>query len=76
VQVYLEPTAGVTRLVGFAAAEAGTGERTRVRVPLDVAARSRWRDGRWQRLGGGTLHVGRSAGDLRLTLPVPPTPAG
>jgi beta-glucosidase len=77
VQVYLQPDAGCTRLVGFTGASAEPGQQTTVTVDLDTRAASRWDTdaGTWVPPAGGELRIGRSVADIALTLPVGPLTA-
>ncbi len=85
VQVYVEPPAGtadgrpVRWLGGFTVVRAAPGERTTARVRVDADAFRTWDPaghGWVTPAGTYTLRVGRSSGDLRLTVDVevPPAP--
>jgi beta-glucosidase len=83
VQVYLaRPGSAVERpvrwLAGFAAAQAGPGERVRVRVPLPERVFAHWDGaaGDWAvEPGGFAVQVGRHADDAALTAVVDPRAA-
>ncbi|GAA0956864.1 beta-glucosidase [Actinocorallia libanotica] len=67
VQVYLVTEDEPSRLVGFAAVQAGPGETATARIELTERALSRWTDDGWAPLPGPhRLRIGRSAADLRL----------
>lgn len=78
VQVYAEAAQGDAAaaplaLAGFAIVEAGAGESVRARVAVPARALARYGSDGWEMPGGGRrLRVGRSAGDLRLTVDLPP----
>jgi beta-glucosidase len=71
-QAYLTPpveTGEPIKLAGFVQVELQPGEARRVTIPFDARARSMWNAARaeWERIGGDwQVHVGASAGDVRL----------
>ena len=71
VQAYVSgPGSGRPRLAGFGVVDLPPGGRAQVSVPIDPAALRRWDDaaGAFRTEGSTRLHVGRSSGDLRLSL--------